>query len=46
MELEIVDPIKEEPVKEEEEEEDVKDSWDLESSGDEEGVIFVRYIDP
>lgn len=35
VQVEIVDPVKEEPAKEEEVEA-VKDSWDLESSEDEE----------
>lgn len=41
MQVEIVDPVKEEPAKEEEVEA-VKDSWDLESSEDEEeGNLLV-----
>lgn len=40
VQVEIVDPVKEEPAKEEEEEA-VKDSWDLESSEDEEEGLLV-----
>lgn len=43
VQVEIVDPVKEEPAKEEEEEA-VKDSWDLESSEDEEEGNFLFSI--
>lgn len=43
VQVEIVDPVKEEPAKEEEVEA-VKDSWDLESSEDEEEGNFLVSI--